>query len=87
VGASGFGLSLIPLLFGVFLLFQDGRSIPGWPLTVAGVVIIFAGVLSHLDIFFKPTSLFQTILMLVLLMGGLALTVRPLREGSEASNK
>src|SRR5262245_61973933 len=70
-GASGFGLSLIPLLFGVFLLFVNGRSILGWLLTIAGIVIIFAGVLSHLDIFFRPTSLFQTILMLVLLVGGL----------------
>jgi hypothetical protein len=79
-GTSGFGLSLIPLLFGVFLLFLDGRSTVGWLLTVAGVVIIFVGVLSHLDIFFRPTSLFQTILMLVLLVGGLALIVRSLRE-------
>lgn len=81
-GASGFGLSLIPLLIGVFLLFLDYRSIPGWLLTVGGIVIIFAGVLSHLDIFFRPTSLFETILMLVLLVGGLALIVRSLRETS-----
>ena len=79
-GTSGFGLSLIPLLFGVFLLFLDGRSIVGWLLTIAGAVIIFAGVLTHLDIFFRPTSLFQTLLMLVLLVGGLALIVRSLRE-------
>ena len=78
-GASGFGLSLIPLLFGVFLLFVNGRSVLGWLLTVAGIVIIFAGVLTHLDIFFRPTSLFQTILMLVLLVGGLALIARSLR--------
>src|SRR3712207_5438151 len=79
-GTSGFGLSLIPLLLGVFLLFLDGRSIIGWLLTVAGVVIIFVGVISHLDIFFRPTSLFQTLLMLIMLVGGLALVVRSLRE-------
>jgi hypothetical protein len=79
-GASGFGLSLIPLLIGVFLLFLNGRSIPGWLLTIGGIVIIFAGVLSHLDIFFRPTSLFETVLMLILLVGGLALIVRSLRE-------
>jgi hypothetical protein len=79
-GTSGFGLSLIPLLAGVFFLFLDGRSIIGWLLTVAGVVIIFVGVISHLDIFFRPTSLFQTLMMLVLLVGGLALIVRSLRE-------
>ena len=78
-GASGFGLSLIPLLFGIFFLFLDGRSIIGWLLTVAGLVIIVAGVLTHLDIFFRPTSLFQTLLMLILLVGGLALVARSLR--------
>ena len=79
-GTSGFGLSLIPLLFGIFFLFLDGRSVIGWLLTVAGLVIIFAGVLTHLDIFFRPTSLFQTVIMLVLLVGGLALIVRSLRS-------
>src|SRR5712692_2962006 len=78
-GTSGFGISLIPLLFGVFLLFTNGRSIAGWLLTIAGMVIIFAGVISHLDIFFVPTSLFETLVMLCLLVGGLGLIVRSLR--------
>ena len=80
-GTSGFGLSLVPLLFGVFFLFVNGRSIVGWLLTLAGLVILFFGLLSHLDIFFRQTSLFQTLLMLVLLVGGLGLIVRSLREG------
>ena len=80
-GTSGFGLSLVPRLFGVFLLFVNGRSIVGWLLTLAGLVILFFGLLSHLDIFFRQTSLFQTLLMLGLLVGGLGLIVRSLREG------
>jgi len=82
-GFSSFGLSLVPLLIGVFLLFLDGHSLPGWLLTIGGLVIIFAGVLSHLGIFFRPTSLFETLLMLILLVGGLALVVKSLR-GAEA---
>ena len=39
-GYDSFGLSLVPLVFGVGLLFFNGRSIPGWLLTVAGAVII-----------------------------------------------
>jgi len=35
-GRNTFGLSLLPLLLGVGLLFFDGRSIPGWLLTAAG---------------------------------------------------
>ena len=78
-GYSTFGLSLLPLVVGVGLLFYNGKSIAGWLLTFAGVVIIFVGVLMNLQIYFQPTSLFNTILMLVLLAGGLGLVARSLR--------
>lgn len=79
-GFNGFGLSLIPLVIGIALLFFNGRSIPGWLLTIAGAVIIFAGILTNLEIYFRPTSLFNTILMLVLLAGGIGLIARSLRS-------
>ena len=79
-GYDAFGLSLIPLLIGVALLFYSGRSTLGWLLVVAGAAIIFAGVLANLTIFFRPTSLFNTLLMLTLLVGGLGLVARSLRS-------
>jgi len=79
-GYNAFGLSLLPLLLGVGLLFVNGRSLAGWLLTCAGAVIIFVGILAHLEIYFRPTSLFNTLLILVLLVGGLGLVVRSLRE-------
>ena len=78
-GYNGFGLSLIPLVVGVAFLFFDGRSIVGWLLTIAGAVIIFVGILTNLDIYFRPTSLFNTLMMLVLLAGGIGLVARSLR--------
>lgn len=78
-GYSTFGLSLLPLVVGVGLLFYNGKSIAGWLLTFCGVVIIFVGVLMNLQIYFQPTSLFNTLLMLVLLAGGLGLVARSLR--------
>ena len=78
-GFSGFGLSLIPLLIGVGLLFYDGRSLVGKLLTFIGVVIIFAGILLNLDIYFQQTPLFATLMMLVLLAGGIGLVLRSLR--------
>jgi hypothetical protein len=42
-------------------------------------VIILAGILTNLQIFFRPTSLFNTLVMLVLLAGGLGLIARSLR--------
>jgi hypothetical protein len=78
-GQSAFGLTLVPLLFGVGLLFFNGRSLLGWLLAGAGAVIIFAGILVNLRIYFQPTSLFNTLTMLVLLVGGLGLVARSLR--------
>jgi uncharacterized protein len=78
-GYNSFGLSLLPLLAGVGLLFFNGRSFPGWLLTLAGVVIIFAGILMNMNIYFRPTSLFNTLIMLILLSGGLGLVARSLR--------
>ena len=78
-GYNGFGLSLIPLVIGIALLFFDGRSIIGWLLTFAAAIIIFVGIITNLDIYFRPTSLFATLLMLVLLAGGIGLVARSLR--------
>src|SRR5689334_7743910 len=78
-GYNAFGLSLLPLLFGIGLLFFNGRSIAGWLLTFAGVVIIFVGIISNLGVYFQPTSLFNTLIMLILLAGGIGLVARSLR--------
>lgn len=78
-GYNGFGLSLIPILAGIGMLFFDGRSRVGFLLVFAGVVIIFAGILMNLSIYFLPTSLFNTLMMLGLLAGGLGLVLRSLR--------
>jgi hypothetical protein len=78
-GYNTFGLSLVPLILGVGLLFYNGKSIAGWLLTFAGVVIIFTGVIMNLQIYFQPTSLFNTILMFLLLAGGIGLIARSLR--------
>ena len=78
-GYNAFGLSLLPLLFGIGLLFFNGRSVAGWLLTFVGVVIVLMGIIMNLDIYFQPTSLFNTIVMLVLLAGGIGLVARSLR--------
>jgi uncharacterized protein len=71
-GYNAFGLSLLPLLAGIAWLFYDGRSIGGWMLAGLGALIILAGILANLHIFFAPTSLFDTLVMLGLLAGGWA---------------
>lgn len=78
-GYNGFGLTLLPLVVGIAFLFFDGKSIIGWLLTLAGAVILFVGIIMNLDIYFRPTSLFNTLMMLVLLLGGIGLVARSLR--------
>jgi hypothetical protein len=77
---NSFGLSLVPFIVGIGFLFYNGKSIAGWLLTIAGLVIILAGILMSLHIYFQPTSLFNTLLMLVLLFGGLGLVLRSLKS-------
>src|SRR2546421_564320 len=54
-GMSAFGLTLLPMLIGVALLFYDGKSVIGWILTLLGFAIILAGVLMNMDIYFRTT--------------------------------
>ncbi|PYX79063.1 MAG: hypothetical protein DMG70_29390 [Acidobacteria bacterium] len=77
-GANTFGITLVPMLFGVAILFWNGKSTIGWVLTAGGALFILAGVIANMHIYFQPTTLFNTIVMLVLLVGGLGLIARSL---------
>jgi hypothetical protein len=79
-GGNTFGLTLIPLVIGIALLFFNSRSIAGWVLTGAGAIIIFVGIIANLQIYFRQTSLFNTILMLVLFAAGLGLIARSFKS-------
>ena len=78
-GFNAFGLTLLPLLVGVGFLFFDARSAVGWVLSVLGAAIIVGRILMSMHIYFRPTSLFNTLVMLVLLAGGLGLIANSLR--------
>ena len=78
-GTNTFGVTLIPMLIGIAMLFFNGRSTLGWLLTAAGALFILAGVIANIHIYFQPTTLFNTLIMLVLLVGGLGLIARSMR--------
>jgi len=84
-GTNSFGVTLIPLLFGVALLFFNGKSTIGWLLTIAGALFILAGVIANMQVYFRSTSLFNTLVMLVLLVGGLGLIARSMRSHRKAA--
>lgn len=84
-GYNSFGLSLLPFIFGVGMLFFNGRSPLGWLLLIAGLVIIIAGVIVNLRVYYLSTSLFNTLMILVLLFGGIGLIARSLKSQGAAS--
>jgi len=62
-GGSAFGITLIPMMIGVAVLFFNGKSVLGWVLTAAGF----------------GASLMTTLIMLGMMAAGLGLIVRSLR--------
>src|SRR5438132_6983474 len=76
---AGFGLTMLPMLIGIGVLFFDGSSKIGWILSAGGLLTILAAVLMSLSISWAPTSLFNTLLMFGMLAGGLGLIARSLR--------
>jgi hypothetical protein len=82
-GYNTFGLSLVPLIFGIAFVFFNGRSIIGWILVAISIIVIASGVLMNLQIFFQPTSLLNTIIMLVLFAGGIGLIARAVMKHSD----
>ena len=81
-GGNTFGITLLPMLIGIAILFWNGKSVIGWLVTVGGALFILAGIIANLHLYFRPTSLFNTLVMLILLVGGLALIARSLHPQS-----
>jgi hypothetical protein len=81
-GYNTFGLTLIPMLIGIGILFFNGRSIPGWFLAVGSFLLILVGIIANLRLYFSPTSLTGTIIILGLFAGGIGLVARSLSDKS-----
>ena len=77
------GVILIPILIGIVMLFVMDKQIWGWIVIFIGICIILLGILMGLEIYFKQTSLFITILMYGSAAAGAGLMVR----GVVQSNK
>lgn len=78
-GHNTSGLTFIPFLIGVGMLFVNGGSKIGWLLTAGSLIALLAGVLANLDVYFARTSLWNALVMFVLLAGGTGLVIRSLR--------
>src|SRR5437588_12991809 len=70
-GTNTFGITLVPMLFGVAILFWNGKSTFGWVLTAGGGLFILAVVIANIHIYFQRTTLVSTIVLRFLLVVGL----------------
>lgn len=84
---TSFGMTLIPLLLGIGIMFVNGKSLAGRFLTGIGVLLIVVGIIANLDIHFRETSLFNTLLMLGLLAGGIGLVIRSVAPVQEQPSR
>lgn len=84
-GPAAFGPSLSPFLLGTGILFFNGKSLAGWALLALGVVAILAGIPMDLQLYFRPTSLFNTLLILGMAAPGLGLLLRGIRSHPAAA--
>jgi hypothetical protein len=73
LGREYVGITLAPMLLGIAFLFGVPAVSRGGCSRRRERSSFFAGIVAKMHIYFQPTSLFNTIVMLVMLVGGLAL--------------
>jgi hypothetical protein len=81
LGPNTFGVTLSVLVAGIVWMFAQPHSWAAKAVTIAALVIITAGILLNLQAYFRPTSLFTTVVMLAALAAGVGLLVHSLRRG------
>ena len=79
------GMILIPLMFGIGIIFYNARNLLGWALAVGSLAALLFGVLANLRFTFQSMSLFDLLVTLVLAFGGMGLFLRSLRDSSPKS--
>lgn len=75
------GLVIVPLIAGVFWMVVKPKSFFAKVLTVAGVVIIVASIIASVHLRFVSKSLYEYIIMIVLIVAGAGLLARVLLMG------
>ena len=79
------GMVLVPFIFGIGMVFYNSKNPTGWCLTVASLGMLAFGVITSIDMRLKPMSAFELITILVLMIGGLGLFLRSLKDYNTAN--
>lgn len=72
------GLCIVPLIFGIVLIFYNPEAFIGKLVTVLGVVVIIAAIIASTQIYLPRISLYEWILYMVLIFGGFTMVAKVL---------
>lgn len=72
------GLCIVPLIFGIILIFYNPSAFIGKLVTILGVIVIIAAIIASTRIYMPSISLYEWLLYLVLIFGGGTLLARVL---------
>ncbi|MBI9077874.1 MAG: hypothetical protein JEZ02_20920 [Desulfatibacillum sp.] len=77
------GMVLIPFLFGIGFVFYNSKSLIGWVLSGASLIMLTVGVITSIQLTMRHMSAFDIITILVLLFGGIGLFASSFRESAK----
>ena len=81
------GMILIPIIFGIGMIFWNSRNIFGWLLTGGSLIALIFGVLASLQFRIRTMPLFELLIILILLVGGIALFLKSLRPNQPKNSE
>jgi len=70
------GLVVIPLMVGIIWLVNNPKSLLARILTIAGSIFIVGSIIMNIRITFTTTSMFDYLIMMLLIAGGIGLIIK-----------
>lgn len=74
------GMVLVPFIFGIGMIFYNAKSVLGWGLAAASLIMLLFGVITSINFRLRSMSAFELIVILVLFIGGIGLFLSSLRS-------
>jgi hypothetical protein len=78
------GMILVPLIFGVGIIFYRPSSLIGWGLAIGSLAAMILGVIVNTHLSLRSMSLFELLGIFVLGVGGLGLFLRGMADGKKS---
>ncbi len=73
------GMVLIPLIFGIGIIFYNSKQPLGWILSASSLIMLLFGIISNINFHLRRMSAFELIMIFILLFGGIGLFLSSLR--------